>query len=64
MAKTVKKLKFNFFIPISVFRATPQLSLLDNGLEGKNINDFVINHKNAISPTNGGDFEKYYIQGL
>ena len=49
------------FVPIHVFRETPQVSFFDAGVNGSNGADVVIHHKNAISPPNDGNFEQYYI---
>ena len=49
------------FIPIHVFRETPQVSFFDAGVTGSNGTDVVIHHKNAVSPPNDGNFEQYYI---
>ena len=49
------------FVPIRVFRETPQVSFFDTGVNGSNGTDVVIHHKNAISPPDDGNFEQYYI---
>ena len=49
------------FIPIHVFRETPQVSFFDAGVKGSNGADIVIHHKNAISPPDDENFEQYYI---
>ena len=49
------------FVPINVFRETPQVSFFDAGVNGSNGADVVIHHKNAISPPDDGNFEQYYI---
>ena len=49
------------FIPIHVFRETPQVSFFDVGVEGSNASDVVIHHSNAISPPNDREGEHYYI---
>ena len=49
------------FVPIHIFRETPQVSFFDAGVIGSNSDDVVIHHKNAISPPNDGNFEQYYI---
>ena len=49
------------FIPIHVFRETPQVSFFDACVKGVNGADIVIHHKNAISPPDDGSFEQYYI---
>ena len=49
------------FIPIRVFRKTPQVSFFGTSVKGSNGADIVIHHKNSISPPNDGNFEEYYI---
>ena len=49
------------FIPIHVFRETPQVSFFDAGVKGSNCADIVIHHKDAISPPDDENFEQYYI---
>ena len=49
------------FVPVQVFRETPQVSFFDAGVKGSNGSDVVIHHGNAISPPNDGDFEQYYM---
>ena len=49
------------FVPIHVFRETPQVSFFDAGINGSNGTDVVIHHKNAISPPDDANFEQYYI---
>ena len=49
------------FLPIHVFRETPQVSFFDAGVKKSNGSDVVIHHGNAISPPNDGDFEQYYF---
>ena len=49
------------FIPIHIFRETPQVSFFDAGVKGSNGADIVIHHKNAISPPDDEHFEQYYI---
>ena len=49
------------FVPIRVFRETPQVSFFDTGVNGSNGADVVIHHKNSISPPDDGIFEQYYI---
>jgi len=49
------------FLPIHIFRETPQVLFFDAGVEGSNGSDVVIHHDNAISPPNDGDFEQYYV---
>ena len=47
------------FIPIHVFRETPQVSFFDVGVKESNAADIVIHHKNAVSPPKEGGFEQY-----
>ena len=49
------------FVPIRVFRETPQVSFFDAGVNGSNSADVVIHHKNAISPPDDGTLEQYSI---
>ena len=49
------------FIPIRVFRETPQVSFFDAGVKRSNGADVVIHRKNAVSPPDDGNFEQYYI---
>ena len=49
------------FIPIHMFRETPQVSFFDAGVKETNGADIVIHHKNAVSPPDDGKFEQYYI---
>ena len=49
------------FMPIHVFRETPQVSFFDASVKKSNSSDVVIHHGNAISPPNDGDFEQYYV---
>ncbi len=49
------------FLPIHVFRETPNVSFFDAGVKGVNGSDVVIHHGNAISPPNDGGFEQYYV---
>ena len=46
------------FIPIHVFRETPQVSFIDAGLNGANVADIVVHHKDAIYPHDEGNFEQ------
>ncbi len=50
------------FIPIHVFRETPQVSFFDAGVEESNGADVVIHHKHAVSPPDDGNFEQYSLQ--
>ncbi len=49
------------FVPINVFRETPQVSFFDAGIKKSNGSDVVIHHGSAISPPNDGDFKQYYV---
>ena len=49
------------FVPINVFRETPQVSFFDAGVKESNGSDVVIHYGNAISPPNDKDFEQYYV---
>ncbi len=46
------------FLPIHVFRETPQVSFFDARINGSNGTDVIIHYKNAISPPNDGNFEQ------
>ena len=47
------------FIPIHVFRETPQVTFFDAGVKEAKGSDIVIHHKNAVSPPNEANFEQY-----
>ncbi len=49
------------FVPIHVFRETPQVSFFDAVIKKSNASDVVIHHGKAISPPNDGDFNQYYV---
>ncbi len=49
------------FIPIHVFRKTPQVSFFEIGVRGSNGADVVIHDNNSISPPDDDNFEHYYI---
>ena len=46
------------FVPIRVFRETPEVSFFDAGVNGSTGADIVIYHKNTISPPDDGNFDK------
>ena len=45
------------FIPISVFRETPQVSFFDVSVKGSNGADIIIHNTDAVSPPDDGNFE-------
>ena len=49
------------FVPIHVFRETPQVTFFDAGVKGSNGSDVLIHHGSAISPPNDDNFEQYYV---
>ncbi len=58
--KKNKKTSLNF-LPIKVFRETPQVKFFDAGVKDSNGSDVVIHHGAAISPPNDNEFEQYYV---
>ena len=44
-----------------MFPEIPRVSFFDAGIKETNGVDIVIHHKNAVSPSNDGKFEQYYI---
>ena len=49
------------FIPIHVFRETPQVTFFDAVVKGSNGSDVVIHHGSATSPPNDKNYEQYYV---
>jgi len=49
------------FIPIQIFRETPQVTFFDAGVRASNGCDVVIHHSIAISPPNDVEYEQYYV---
>ena len=49
------------FVPIHIFRETPQVTFFDAGVRASNGCDVVIHHENATSPPNDVEYEQYYV---
>tara|TARA_B100000945_G_scaffold44820_1_gene30746 strand:+ start:466 stop:975 length:510 start_codon:yes stop_codon:yes gene_type:complete len=49
------------FVPINIFRETPQVTFLDASVKGSNGSDVVIHRGGATSPPDLNGFEQYYI---
>ena len=49
------------FIPIHVFRETPQVSFFEAGVKTSNGADVVIHHEEAVSPPDDENNEQYYV---
>ena len=49
------------FIPIQIFRETPQVTFFDAGVRGSNGCDVVMHRGSATSPPNDEEFEQYYV---
>ena len=49
------------FIPINIFRETPQVTFLDASVKGSNGSDVVIHRGGATSPPDLNGFEQYYV---
>jgi len=49
------------FVPITIFRETPQVTFLDASIKGSNGSDVVIHRGGATSPPNLNGFEQYYV---
>jgi len=49
------------FLPIHIFRETPQVSFFDAGVEGSNGTDVIIHYGSTISPPNDENHEQYYV---
>lgn len=60
LSKKVKQVSLNF-VPINVFRETPQVKFFDAGIKGSNGSDVVIHHGAALSPPNDDELEQYYV---
>ncbi len=57
-SKKESKTSLNF-LPINVFRETPQVTFFDSGVKGSNGSDVVIHPGGAISPPNDEEYEQY-----
>ncbi len=53
-------MKLNF-IPVNIFRETPEVTFLDASVEGSNGSDVVIHRGGATSPPDLNGFEQYYV---
>ena len=49
------------FIPVNIFRETPEVTFLDASIKGSNGSDVVIHRGGATSPPNLNGFEQYYV---
>ena len=49
------------FLPIRIFRETPQVTFFDAGVRTTNGCDIVIHHGSAVSPPNDFEHEQYYV---
>ena len=49
------------FVPIQIFRETPQVTFFDAGVHSSNGCDVVIHKGSAISPPNNFTHEQYYV---
>ena len=53
-------MKLNF-VPVNIFRETPEVTFLDASVEGSNGSDVVIHRGGATSPPDSNGFEQYYV---
>ena len=49
------------FVPINIFRETPEVTFLDASVKDSNGSDVVIHRDGAISPPDLNGFEQYYV---
>jgi hypothetical protein len=49
------------FIPIHLFRETPQVAFFDASVPNSNATDVVVHAGAAVSPPDDGDAEQYYV---
>ena len=49
------------FVPVNIFRETPEVTFLDASVKGSNGSDVVIHRGGATSPPNLNGFEQYYV---
>ncbi len=49
------------FLPVNVFRETPEVTFLDASVKDSNGSDIVIHRKEATSPPDLNGFEQYYV---
>jgi len=53
-------MKLNF-VPVNIFRETPEVTFLDASVKGSNGSDVVIHREGATSPPDLNGFEQYYV---
>jgi len=53
-------MKLNF-VPVNIFRETPEVTFLDASVKGSNGSDVVIHRGGATSPPDLKGFEQYYV---
>ena len=53
-------MKLNF-VPVNIFRETPEVTFLDASVEDSNGSDVVIHRGGATSPPDLNSFEQYYV---
>ena len=53
-------MKLNF-VPVNIFRETPEVTFLDASVEDSNGSDVVIHRGGATSPPDLNNFEQYYV---
>ena len=49
------------FVPVNIFRETPEVTFLDASVKGSNGSDVVIHRGGATSPPDLNNFEQYYV---
>tara|TARA_B100001250_G_C19737594_1_gene761508 strand:+ start:477 stop:974 length:498 start_codon:yes stop_codon:yes gene_type:complete len=49
------------FVPVNIFRETPEVTFLDASIKGSNGSDVVIHRGGATSPPDLNGFEQYYV---
>ena len=49
------------FVPVNIFRETPEVTFLDASVKGSNGSDVVIHRGGATSPPDLNGFEQYYV---
>jgi hypothetical protein len=49
------------FVPIHLFRETPQVTFFDASVPHSNGTDVVVHHGPATSPPDDGEFEQFYV---
>ena len=48
------------FVPVNIFRETPEVTFLDASVKGSNASDVVIHREEATSPPDLNGFDQYY----